>query len=86
MATIAGQVVGFVTVLEDEVEQVYVAAAARRTGVADVLMRHAEQVIARRFDTAWLSVAVGNARARRFYERNGWRDAGALDYRAEILG
>jgi GNAT superfamily N-acetyltransferase len=86
VATIAGQVVGFVTVKEDELEQMYVVAAARGTGVADVLMRHAEQVIARRFDTAWLSVAVGNARARRFYERSGWRDASAIDYRAEIEG
>lgn len=86
VATIAGDVVGFVTVIEDEVEQLYVATAARGTGVADLLMRHGEQVIARRFDTAWLSVAVGNARARRFYERSGWRDAEAIDYRAEIAG
>jgi ribosomal protein S18 acetylase RimI-like enzyme len=86
VATIAGQVVGFVTVREDEVEQVYVAATARGSGVADALMRHAEQVIARRFDVAWLSVVVGNARARRFYERSGWRDAGPIDYRAEIAG
>ena len=86
VATIDGQVVGFVTVREDEVEQVYVSAAARGTGVAATLMRHAEQVIARRFDVAWLSVAVGNARARRFYERSGWSDAAALDYRAEIEG
>jgi GNAT superfamily N-acetyltransferase len=86
VATIAGQIVGFVTVKEDELEQMYVAAAARGTGVADVLMRHAEQVIARHFDVAWLSVAVGNARARRFYERSGWNDAAAMDYRAEIEG
>lgn len=43
-------------------------------------------MIARRFDTAWLSVAVGNARARRFYERSGWTDAAPIDYRAEIAG
>ena len=86
VATIDGQVVGFVTVKEDELEQMYVAAAARGTGLADVLIRHAEEVIARRFDVAWLSVAVGNARARRFYERSGWRDAAAIDYHAEIEG
>jgi ribosomal protein S18 acetylase RimI-like enzyme len=86
VATIDGEVVGFVTVREDEVEQVYVAATARGTGVAGLLMRHAEKVIAGRFDTAWLSVAVGNARARRFYERSGWSDAAAIDYRAEIEG
>src|SRR5687768_5805239 len=37
VATIDGQVVGFVTVREDEVEQVYVSAAARGTGVAATL-------------------------------------------------
>jgi GNAT superfamily N-acetyltransferase len=86
VATIAGPIIGFVTVIEDELEQMYVAATARGTGVADVLMRHAEAVIARRFDTAWLSVVVGNARARRFYEKAGWHDAGPIDYKAEIAG
>lgn len=86
VATIAGDLVGFVTVREDEVEQVYVAAEGRGTGVADALLRHAEGVIAARFGVAWLSVVAGNKRARRFYERNAWRDVGAHDYRAEILG
>ena len=86
VATIEGQIVGFVTVIEDEVEQVYVAAAARGTGVADALLRHGEQVVARRFDVAWLSVVAGNARARRFYERSGWHDAGPIEYQAEIAG
>ena len=31
---------------------------------------------------AWLAVAPGNARARRFYERSGWSDAGMFDYLA----
>jgi ribosomal protein S18 acetylase RimI-like enzyme len=86
IAVVDGRIVGFVTVREDEVEQVYVAADARGTGTADELLRHAEERIAARFDVAWLSVVEGNARARRFYERNGWRDAGAHDYRAEIRG
>ena len=43
-------------------------------------------MIGHRFDRAWLAVAAGNARARRFYERSGWRDAGAFDYAAEIAG
>jgi hypothetical protein len=30
--------------------------------------------------------ATGNARARRFYERNGWYDAGDLAYQAQIAG
>jgi GNAT superfamily N-acetyltransferase len=86
VATLASSVVGFVTVHEDEAEQVYVAANARGGGVANALLRHAEQVIAERFETAWLAVVAGNARARRFYERNGWRDAGGFDYGAEIRG
>jgi ribosomal protein S18 acetylase RimI-like enzyme len=79
-------IVGFVTVHDDEVEQIYVAASARGGGVAAPLLTHAEERIGARYDVAWLAVAVGNARARRFYERSGWRDAGALDYQAEIAG
>jgi len=33
-------------------------------------------------DRAWLAVAPGNARARRFYERRGWIDEGLFDYPA----
>jgi hypothetical protein len=29
---------------------------------------------------------VGNARARRFYQRQGWTDAGPLAYPAEVSG
>jgi ribosomal protein S18 acetylase RimI-like enzyme len=54
--------------------------------VADALLRHAEQRIAERFATAWLAVVEGNGRARRFYERCGWHDAGCFDYQAEIEG
>ena len=86
VATIGGTIVGFVTVHDDEAEQVYVAASARGSGTANALLRHAEQVIAQGFDTAWLAVATGNARARRFYEKCGWRDAGGFDYGAEIRG
>lgn len=86
VATRGARVVGFVTVHEDEVEQVFVASDARGDGIADALLRHAEDAIAARFDVAWLAVVAGNARARRFYERNGWRDAGGFDYAAEIPG
>ena len=86
VATIDGRVVGFVTVKQDEVEQVYVGRDARGSGVAQALLAHAERLVARDHDTAWLSVAEGNARARRFYEKCGWRNAAAIDYRAEIAG
>ena len=83
VATLGREIIGFVTLHDDEVEQLYVAASARGGGVAAVLLRHGEQVIAERYGTAWLAVAVGNARARRFYARQGWSDAAALDYPAE---
>lgn len=83
VATIDSRVVGFVTVRNDEIEQLYVAEAARGTGVAAALLRDGEARIAARFDLAWLAVVDGNARARRFYARNGWSDSGAFDYAAE---
>lgn len=72
-------VVGFVTVHDDEVEQLYVHAAFRGSGVAAQLLAHGEAVVGQRYDVAWLAVVAGNARARRFYERSGWTDAGAFD-------
>jgi ribosomal protein S18 acetylase RimI-like enzyme len=77
-------VVGFVTVDDDEVEEVYVDRAARGRGVADALLGHAEAIVAERFDRAWLAVVAGNARARRFYERVGWADAGPIAYAAPL--
>jgi len=84
VATIASCIVGFVMVHDDEVEQIYVAESARGGTTANALLRHAEAEIAARFDVAWLAVVGGNERARRFYARNGWCDAGAFDYAAEI--
>lgn len=78
-------VVGFVTVQQDELEELFVDRRARGTGVAAVLLSHGEQMIAERFDVAWLAVVAGNTRARRFYERQGWHDTGPLDYVAETL-
>jgi ribosomal protein S18 acetylase RimI-like enzyme len=86
VAVCDGRVVGFVMLHADEVEQVYVAREARGGGVADALLLHAEQEVARRAPVAWLAVAAGNARARRFYERNGWIDEGPFDYAAEVAG
>ena len=84
VATVGSRIVGFVTLHDDEVEQIYVARDARGGGAAQALLRHAEQALAARYDVGWLAVVAGNARARRFYERSGWRDAGAFDYAAEI--
>jgi ribosomal protein S18 acetylase RimI-like enzyme len=86
VAVAGGRVVGFVMLHGEEVEQVYVAREARGRGAADALLARGEQDAARRAPVAWLAVAAGNARARRFYERNGWTDAGPLDYAAEVAG
>lgn len=82
VATIGERLVGFVTVRADEVEQLYVDAAARGTGIAAKLLRFGESAIAATYQRAWLVVVAGNARARRFYERQGWQDRGAMDYAA----
>lgn len=76
-------VAGFVTVRDDEIEEMYVDGSARGTGAAATLLTYGEGIIAEHHDTAWLAVVEGNARARRFYERCGWVDRGAYDYTAE---
>jgi ribosomal protein S18 acetylase RimI-like enzyme len=84
VATIDDRVVGFVMAHDDEVEQVYVAAEARGRGVADALLRRGQELVSTNgFGRAWLAVATGNARARAFYERMGWTDAGPIEYAAQ---
>ncbi|TDD29798.1 GNAT family N-acetyltransferase [Kribbella turkmenica] len=83
VAVVGDEVAGFVMVVGDEVEQVYVSRDHRGSGIAGVLLAEAErQVKANGHAEAWLAVATGNARARRFYERSGWTDTGAFDYPA----
>ena len=83
VAVVDDEVAGFVMTHDDEVEQVYVAASHRGSGVADAVLADAERRIrAAGFDQAWLAVVAGNARARRFYERRGWIDDGPMVYEA----
>lgn len=87
MATVDGSVAGFVMVADDEVEQVYVSAAYRGTGVAAILIAEAErQVRSNGHSQAWLAVVAGNERARAFYERAGWHDEGPFEYSAAAEG
>jgi putative acetyltransferase len=84
VAEVSGQVVGMVSVRDDELEELFVDAGARGTGVAQALIATGEKAIAAAGHArAWLAVVEGNARARAFYERGGWHDAGPLEYQAE---
>lgn len=83
VADVDGAVAGFIMVVGDEVEQVYVAAEHRGTGLATVLLDKAERLVAANgHHRAWLAVAPGNTRARRFYQRSGWTDEGLIAYPA----
>jgi len=86
VAVVNGQVAGFVMVAGDEVEQVYVGAGHRGSGVAATLLAAAEARVAVAHEVAWLAVVSGNARARRFYEREGWADEGDLPYEVTAGG
>jgi hypothetical protein len=78
-------VVGFVTVICDEIEELYVTPGAQGSGVADTLLRQGERAVRDGgFSVAWLAVVAGNDRARRFYEREGWHDAGSFHHQARI--
>jgi GNAT superfamily N-acetyltransferase len=83
VAIVDDAVAGFVMVVDDEVDQVYVSQHHRGTGAAAALLAEAERLVeANGYERAWLAVVAGNARARRFYERNGWADEGPFDYSA----
>lgn len=83
VCTVDGQVVGFVMVVGDEVEQVYLSGDRRGSGLAAEMLAEAErQLRANGFGRAWLAVVEGNARARRFYERQGWVSEGPFEYQA----
>ncbi|MQY10440.1 hypothetical protein SRB5_05480 [Streptomyces sp. RB5] len=83
VAVVGGRLAGFVMVVADEVEQMYVAREQRGSGIAAVLLAEAESIVAAHgHKRAWLAVVAGNVRARTFYERNGWYDEGPFDYRA----
>ena len=74
-------VVGLAITGDDEVADIFVAREARGTEVARLLLAAAERAVRRSgHRTACLGVVPGNARARRFYEREGWRDTGDVEH------
>ncbi len=79
-----GAPVGFCILKGSELYQLYVARPARGSGVAAALIADAEaRLAARGVGTAWLSCAIGNARAARFYEKRGWQRTGTMVYPSE---
>jgi len=83
VAVVGQEIAGFAMILDDEVDQVYVAPGHRGTGVAESLLDDAaRRITAAGHRRAWLAVIAVNARARRFYERCGWIDEGPFDYQA----
>ena len=79
VATVDGQIAGFIVTNRDEIEQLYVASDHRGSSIAAALLEHGEQVISAEHELAFLAVVDANSRARRFYERNGWHDAGPFE-------
>ena len=64
---------GFSITQGDELNQLYVSAEARGTGVAQALIREFEdRLLGAGISTVWLACAIGNNRAARFYEKSGW--------------
>ena len=79
-----GAPLGFSLIKDDELYQLFVAASARGTGVAQALIADAEaRLAAAGVATAWLACAIGNDRAARFYEKCGWRRTGVVTNLAE---
>ena len=68
-----GAVIGLLTVGDDELYAIYVHPDHWGTGVGQALLDRAEGELAATCMSATLTCMVGNARARRFYERNGWQ-------------
>lgn len=83
VAADADGVVGFVTVTDDELDLLFVAARGRGTGAAVELLSYGERQIATEHEIAWLDVVTGNARACAFYARQGWRDGGPVEHAIE---
>ena len=83
VAVAGDEVAGFVMVVDDEVEQVYLSRRYRGSGIAARLLTEADRQVRHSGHTsAWLAVVEGNVRARAFYERTGWVDDGPFVYAA----
>jgi GNAT superfamily N-acetyltransferase len=87
---VAGEVdapLGFYALKGAELYQLFVSTSARGTGVAAALIADAETRLGQSgVHTAWLTCAIGNNRAARFYEKSGWTRAGIVIEHVEVAG
>jgi GNAT superfamily N-acetyltransferase len=73
----SGAIAGFATVHDDELAALHVDPDRWRTGIGGALIARARaELVARGTTRARLWLLVGNERARRFYERDGWTTDG----------
>jgi GNAT superfamily N-acetyltransferase len=73
LAEVEGEVVGVLGVGPSELHAIYVHPDWWGRGVGQALLDKAHELLAETCNEAELTVLAGNARAERFYERNGWR-------------
>jgi len=87
---VAGRVdaiLGFYALKGEEVHQLFVSTSARGTGVAAALIADAETRLSHSgANIAWLTCAIGNDRAARFYEKCGWIRTGIVTEHVEVPG
>lgn len=73
VAMVGPMLMGFHLCKGNELSQFYLASQVRGSGFAKAFIDDAEAAIKRDgHGRAWLACAVGNDRARRFYEKSGW--------------
>jgi len=78
------QAVGFCITRGEELYQLYLSPQSRGSGAAVALIMDAERRLQTRgVKTAWLACAIGNDRAARFYQRNGWQRVGTMINQAD---
>ena len=78
---------GFYALKDAELYQLFVSKPARGTGVAAALIADAESRLSQSgVHTAWLTCAIGNNRAARFYEKCRWIRAGIVTEYVEVPG
>ncbi len=72
-----GAPLGFCAIAGDQLDQLFVAPAARSTGIAATLLSDGEARLAQSgVRRALLDCVIANTRARRFYSRCGWKERG----------